>query len=75
MPDIARRPDLSPAKPSGDHTPLGGFVYWQGSSVSKSNWRRKWANANYAVSAALAMIGWLWFFGWLAVKVFDFVSA
>jgi hypothetical protein len=45
-PDIAPRPGLAQAKPSGDHIPLGGFVFqhaksgraqvWKSSSVSRS---------------------------------------
>jgi hypothetical protein len=43
--------------------------------MPRSNWRRKWMTANYAVAIALAMIGWLWLFGWFAIKVFHLLSA
>jgi hypothetical protein len=56
----------SVAKPSGDHIPLGGFVY----APTMANMRDRWMKAIYMVAIALATFGWLLFIGRLVTKVF-----
>jgi hypothetical protein len=45
------------AKPSGDHIPLGGFVF---SRIARSDMRRTAIKAAFLAITIAAMGGWLW---------------
>jgi len=39
--------------------------------VVSQNIRARWLNANFLAAIGIAMTGWTWFLGWLAVNLFD----
>lgn len=60
------------AKPSGDHTALGGFVSVrerQAMPKVKSNMRHVLMRAVYLLAIVAATAGWLWLLVWAAPQL------
>jgi hypothetical protein len=39
-------------------------------AVRTATIRQTWAVANFVIAVGVAMLGWIWFFGWLVTKLF-----